>query len=533
MRHFDGYYHQHKHRTQELTLNKPNDNRKDDHLKEAAKSHNFANEEEEKTWLRNIEALGKYLEENYNEDYEPKVEEKAPIDYIDNLIEEHHFKTLSDTEEIWRYDHKKGIYVPNAECLIKARIEKDHRDKVTNRFVNEHLGRIQRRTYINRNDFNPRIEWIATKNYMVNLKTGETQPLDPKFMNTTQIPIEYHPSPFFDFFCSVEGVNSDNIHCPAIMKFLNEIMSPSDVEILLDFLAYCLWRNYNFNVWMLFNGAGQNGKSTLLNLIERFLGSDNVSGESLERLLTERFAPANLYQKMVNVDADLSGDILSRHTGKLKKLTGNDAFPAEFKHKTPFKFSNYAKLIFSCNVIPEITDTTDAFFRRLIIINFTQQFLGDKEDIHLLDKLTTEKELSGLFNVLINRLPRVLENGVRKTTSDVIEKTYVKYMRGADPIGYFVQKMLVTDSAAKTLKIEMYEAYEKFCVENGLAVESDQSFSRKMTKTFGYECKRGSTGDRPYFYVGVRLKTEVELEKQKRLEETGEYYSPETQEEMK
>ncbi len=369
-----------------------------DHLKEAAKSHNFANEEEEKVWSRNLDAIGNYLRENHNEDYYGPVVEESK-DYIDELIEEHHFKTISDTEEIWRYDQRKGIYIPYAECMIKARIEKDHKDKVTNKFVNEELGRIQRRTYISRSDFNPSIEWIAAKNCVVNLKTGEVQPFDPKFMNTTQIPVEYHPNPILDFFCSVEGVvNSDNIHCLAIMKFLNEIMSASDVEIVLDFLAYCLWRNYNFNVWMLFNGAGQNGKSTLLNLIERFLGSKNVSAESLERLLKERFAPANLYQKMVNVDADLSGDILSTHTGKLKKLTGNDEFPAEFKHKAPFRFRNYAKLIFSCNTIPEITDTTDAFFRRLIIINFTQQFLGDKEDIHLLDKLTTEKELSGLFH---------------------------------------------------------------------------------------------------------------------------------------
>ena len=79
-------------------------------------------------------------------------------------------------------------------------------------------------------------------------------------------------------------------------------------------------------------------------------------------------------------------------------------------------------------------------FRRLIIINFTQQFLGDKEDIRLLDKLTTEKELSGLFHVLVNRMPRVLENGVRKTTSEVMETTYDKYMRAANPIRYFVER---------------------------------------------------------------------------------------------
>ena len=326
--------------------------------------------------------------------------------------------------------------------------------------------------------------------------------------------------------------DASKIHCPTIMKFLHEIMSLTDVEIVLDFLAYCLWRNYDFNVWMLFNGAGQNGKSTLLNLIERFLGSDNVAGESLERLLTERFAPANLYQKMVNVDADLSGDILSRHTGKLKKLTGNDEYPAEFKHKTPFKFRNYAKLIFSCNTIPQIDDTTDAFFRRLIIINFTQQFLGDREDIYLLDKLTTEKELSELFHVLVNRMPNVLENGIRKTTSEVMESTYDKYMRGANPIRYFVERVLENDSSSKVKKMEMYGSFEEFCNSNGLALESDQSFSRKLSKDFGYKYKmyRDKNGDRNYYWIGVKVTDwkSKELDAQSKLE-----YSEETMEELK
>jgi putative DNA primase/helicase len=93
-------------------------------------------------------------------------------------------------------------------------------------------------------------------------------------------------------------------------------------------------------------------------------------------------------------------------------LTGNDEFPAEFKYKPPFKFRNYAKLVFSCNEIPECNDKTDAFFRRLIIINFPRQFLGDKEDHNLIGKLTTEEEFSGLLYELLRRLPRVLEKGV-------------------------------------------------------------------------------------------------------------------------
>lgn len=62
------------------------------------------------------------------------------------------------------------------------------------------------------------------------------------------------------------------------------------------------------------------------------------------------------------------------NTGKLKKLTGNDQYPAEIKYKTSFKFRNCAKLILSCNKIPESDDMTDAFFRRLIIINFKYSY---------------------------------------------------------------------------------------------------------------------------------------------------------------
>ena len=152
-------------------------------------------------------------------------------------------------------------------------------------------------------------------------------------------------------------------------------MGPEDVEVVLDFIAYCLWRHYKFHVWLLFNGAGQNGKSTLINLIEALLGKHNVAGESLQRLLDNRFSVANLYHKLANVDADLSGDNL-KNTGILKKLTGNDLFPAENKFERPFYFKSYAKLIFSCNEMPKTEDITDAFFRRLIIINFNKQFFG-------------------------------------------------------------------------------------------------------------------------------------------------------------
>jgi putative DNA primase/helicase len=107
-----------------------------------------------------------------------------------------------------------------------------------------------------------------------------------------------------------------------------------------------------------------------------------------------------LYGKLANIYADLPA-IALKETGIFKMLTGGDTISGEHKFKPRFYFKNYAKLIFSCNQIPQTPDDSDAFYRRWIIVNFPHQFLDadqntDKNlvaDKNLLAKLTTTSEL--------------------------------------------------------------------------------------------------------------------------------------------
>ena len=123
-------------------------------------------------------------------------------------------------------------------------------------------------------------------------------------------------------------------------------MAFDDVETVLDFIAYCLWRELRFHKLLLFNGSGRNGKGVTTQLITRFLGRQNVSNETLHRILENRFASAKLFGKMANIDADMSSQAL-RHTGILKMLTGGDDVPAEHKFKPAFSLIDSAK-IFLC-----------------------------------------------------------------------------------------------------------------------------------------------------------------------------------------
>ena len=394
----------------------------------------------------------------------------------------HHFKTLKYTQEIFYYDEMTGIFVNDAQSIIQMQLESINPD-ISTYEVNEVINHIRRRTLTNMQEFDSQIEWVACKNCMINLKTLDTKPHDPDFMATMQIPIKYEPSSFIaDFF---EWIGDPMFcPCPAIMKFMHEVMAPEDVETILDFTAYCLWRAFPFHRYLLLNGSGRNGKGVMLEIIKRLLGHQNVSGESLHRLLENRFASAELHGKLANIDADLSKEAL-KNTGILKKLTGGDYIPAEKKFLPAFKFVNYAKLLFSANEIPQTPDETDAFFARLIIVNFPNQFLGDKADPYLIDKLTTGQELSGLFSMITKRLPRVLSSGIY-VPSSTIDENYAKYILSSNPVRAFVETAVdQQDTDTTSSKEEMYEGYKRFCKGKKLGIESEQSFSRKLKKEHG------------------------------------------------
>jgi hypothetical protein len=111
-----------------------------------------------------------------------------PQEFIDELKNKYHFKTLKDTQEIWYYDDVRGTYLTNGEVIIKAALESEIGSELTNKEVSETLGHIQRSTYFDRSGFNPDLEWIGCCDCMLNLRTGDTHPFSPDFF-------EYHVHP--------------------------------------------------------------------------------------------------------------------------------------------------------------------------------------------------------------------------------------------------------------------------------------------------------------------------------------------------
>ena len=89
----------------------------------------------------------------------------------------------------------------------------------------------------------------------------------------------------------------------------------------------------------------------------------------------------------------------------------------ERKFEQPFTYRPFAKLVFAVNDLPDVSDTSHGFARRVVLIPFNQVFTNTassssakrlKADLDILKKITPEME--GIFAFAVEGLKRLTKN---------------------------------------------------------------------------------------------------------------------------
>lgn len=394
--------------------------------------------------------------------------------FADDLIALYFFKTLRDTEEVIFYE--EGYYHYEGEAIIRAVSERVFGEHLNSYHVNEILNHIRRSTYIKREDLNNNLWVLNLENGVFNIKSFAFAAHSPDLLTTIRIPLKYDPA----------------AACPEIEKFISEIVYPEHIKLIKEMIGYCLYHDYTYQNWFLLHGDGENGKSKLLSLIGKFLGEANVSSIGLQDL-NQRFAPVNLYGKSANVVADMSDADLKR-TARLKQLTGGDLITAEPKFKNAFTYFNFAKLIYSCNKVPLTEDKSRAFFRRVIFIPFPNRFIvGKNADEKIMDKLTTEGEMSGLFNVAVESLKHIIGNGGFSGYLTAEENEEL-YERASNPVYGFFHDCCEVDVEKYVVKMEFYDAFSEYCKEKKIVPFSEKKFTQEIKLLVRLDESRISVG---------------------------------------
>jgi len=240
---------------------------------------------------------------------------------------------------------------------------------------------------------------INTLSGILNLGTGELVPHTHTYQGLNQIPVHYDP------YAKGEVVDT----------FVRQILSPDAVDCFWEYVGYCLLTSdVRFRKSMLIIGEKWTGKSTLLELLQRFFGVHNTTAKSLQELCDTRFGAADLVTKVANVYSDLDTAAL-KDSGKWKIYVSGDRVQVEAKFKNPFFASLTAKHMFSANDFPAVVDPDEAFFDRWLVMRTMRMFMpssaeseGDA-DLLLIERLSTPQQLSGVLNLAIAGLRRLLE----------------------------------------------------------------------------------------------------------------------------
>ena len=96
-------------------------------------------------------------------------------------------------------------------------------------------------------------------------------------------------------------------------------------------------------------------------------------------------------------------------------------------------------MIFSGNHLPEIDDTRDpGLKRRLMVIEFKQDFTGDKCNTHLKELLLQPEALCGLLSLLVEYCIKWQRYGLKVSEAMMLDRR--EYLESNDVVGNFIEE---------------------------------------------------------------------------------------------
>jgi P4 family phage/plasmid primase-like protien len=315
------------------------------------------------------------------------------------------------TGQQWQFDEFVEVEKRAEKTILEAFGEAKHitdpeKRKAFLRFVNGSLSRAalanmmhlakKKVRRVSANDFDRDAWTLNTENGTVDLRTGTLRLHRPEDLLSRLIRLRYDP----------------HAKCPQFMAFLYRIMgsypdSSEGENVRAEQLVSYLQRVFGCaatgkpeKLLFVLYGEGNNGKTTLLEVIRDALGDKEYAGQVQVDSLMIRPKEA-ISSNAVNTDlADLQGCRFVSSSeveqgqrlslSRLKYLTGLGQIKARRLRENMITFQPTYKLFLDCNHRPVITDPSDAIWNRVKCIPFKVQIPDAEIDKDLPAKMRTE-----------------------------------------------------------------------------------------------------------------------------------------------
>jgi P4 family phage/plasmid primase-like protien len=277
------------------------------------------------------------------------------------------------------------------------------------------------------------------------------------------------------------------------------------IDYMQRLLGYATIGKVTHHVLPFFYGAGDNGKSCLLETISLVLGDYAISAPAnflmagrndhpteIARLQGARFVVCSEINQGAKFDE-----------AKVKILTGGDKLTGRFMRADYTDFTPTHTLFLMGNHQPSVADGGHAFWRRLQLIPFEHQVPAE-EKIDGYHQQMFDAEGPAILAWMVRGAVDVLETGLR--IPDFVKAATKDYETSEDAIQQFIDECCKRVTADHKLPSgEVYQRYTQWCGSNGLVPKQANVFGRELSN---HKIKVGSSHGKRYVFGLMLLAAE-------------------------
>ena len=289
--------------------------------------------------------------------------------------------------------------------------------------------------------------------------------------------------------------NSEIPEIADINEFFAKIFTNKNLRnYVLDTLSCILDGSISQERFYIFTGQGSNGKSKLLDLIQKAIGdyycilpialltqkraASNAAQSELERTKGRRFAV--MQEPSENERLNI---------GLMKELSGQDRILVRTLFKEPYEFKPQFKMILTCNELPEVPSDDGGTWRRIKVCNFSSRFCENPDtrknefhmDFELTDKFEKWKEI--FISMMIERHKHINASSIHEPSE--VRIATESYKQNNDVIGQFINEKILIDPDIKEPRLTITKLYNDFriwCASN--VIKSKKCPDRNQLKAY-------------------------------------------------
>jgi len=394
----------------------------------------------------------------------------SPDKAADSICQRFDIVTTED-DKIWVY--RDGYYSTAWWIEIADLVNNVCGDLYLTKSRKELEAKVHSKTRVKEEIFYKNPYLLCCKNCTIDLTTGEVLEHSPEHYLNSPSAFVYDPTAWPEAF----------------IQLLDEsCFNDVDRMTLIDWLvATCCMVSFEYILFL--TGGGSNGKKMYEDVLAAMFptATEHVG---LAELIKERFVIGQLKLARTNVFNETNVDRAA--TERVKSLSAGDMQSSDVKNqRLRVIFRPFLQLIFDTNSMPRFNDSSYGFRRRFTRVKMPFTFKDNpssdpkkfekKADPTLGERLVSEKNMSGVLNLIIARAPDIVKS--RRITRR--ENDYEEYERDAHSFNLFVEDFIDFNVACRDdvdYRIAADELYGHFkeYIKFGGSPMSKFSFSRKI-----------------------------------------------------